>query len=186
LKTHYLLSRLLAVSRYFFNFKKPVFTELDFIDLVVDEKPLFLIVWRSKNAHLLKIKSFKKYRKSEGSVILLIPSSSNHLTIQLKNIWRSIELRVDIQHTQLDEKTASFLLDKIKQVKPNGEIIWRTPLSMIHLQVKQLIILKRIAGVKNTKPVLKQNNFKIKAIHLTIKKQPTLQSEKLKYTNNTN
>lgn len=186
MKAHHFLNKLFAVTRYFFNFKRPVFTELDFIDLVIDEKPLFLIVWQSKNAHLLKIKSFKNYRKSEASVIVLIPSSVNHLTIQLKNIWRSIELRVDIHHTQIDEKTASFLFDKIKQVKSNGEIIWRTPLSVIDLQFKQLIILKRIAWVKYTKPVLKKNNFKIKAIHPAIKKQPILQSEKLQYTNNTN
>jgi hypothetical protein len=182
LKANKFLNKLLALLRYLFNFKRPVFTELDFVDLVIDEKPVFLIVWKSENAHLLKIKSFAKYYKEEGSAIILIPSTSNELTIKLKSIWRSTTLKVDILHTQIDQRTAAFLLDKIKQVKQNGEVIWNTPLSTLHVYVKELRVFKRVTGFKNLQPVIKNKHLKVKATYLTIKKQPTIKSEMFQYT----
>lgn len=185
MKPFHLARKLLAVVRYFFNFRKPEFTEIDFIDLVIDNKPLFLLVWKSRNAHVLKIKSVKTYRKSKGSVIILIPSSKNNLVIQLKNIWRSKKVKVDIQHIQLDNKTASLLLNKIKQINFNGEIVWKTPLSAVSTHFKELIVQKRIAGVKNIVPAIKRNSVVVKNIQPRVIRRQLIKTENVKYTKNT-
>lgn len=177
-----LLNKQLALLRYLFNFRKPVFTELDFVDLVIDDKPLFLIAWKSENAYLLNIKSFAKYYKGEGSAIILISSSTNELTIKLKNIWRSTTLKIDVLHIQIDQRTASFLLDNIKQVKLNGEVVWKTPLSTLYVYIKELRISERVTGVKNLQAVIKDKHLKVSSTNLSLKKQPTIKSEMFQYT----
>lgn len=185
MKARHFINKLLATCCNLFNFKRPQFTQLDFIDLVIDDKPIFLLTWQSSNAHSLIIQSICKYRLSQGSIIVQIPASLDHLTLRLKNTWRSTRLDVTILHTRLDQKTASMLLKQIRRVKSNGELIWETPLSALVFHNTQLTIPKTITGTKRTRPAINKPQLNIKSVYPFISKQPVLQSQKITYTQKT-
>lgn len=161
-----------------------MFTELDFIDLIIDDKPIFLISWKTENAHRLKIKSIKKSNYGpNGSVILRLPRKLDQLIIIVSNIWRKQVLHVQLMHTELDTTTASFLLKEIKHVQLNGEIIWRTPLSGLDVHVNSIIIKRIIAGFRNLTPSLKNYSLDINQIKPSIYINPVLQTQRIKYPN---
>lgn len=104
--------------RKLLDFSKPKFLNLDHIDIVVEEKTLFLVCWKSKRHHKVRISPLNKaYRNHETAVVLKIPGDTVELTIALHSLWRKRKYRVLLKKVKLDKETAQHLITKFKPVK---------------------------------------------------------------------
>ena len=148
------MKRLRAITRplrFLFVFKKPVFIQMDYVDLVVDNRPLFVVCWYATSLYKLKIKPVKRsFFKKQGSFILQIPKETDVVEIIASNFWRRTNLIVPLKHIELDDKTSSLLIQKFKPLKTLE--IKRAPLFLagtkavhptFHIQPKQFQIHTR-------------------------------------------
>lgn len=145
-----------------FQFRKPIFSELDFIDLIIDNKPLLLIVWKIKWATKVKIIPLNEKFKNAGSFILKIPTDIEFIQIVAINLWRKNIREIQLKHTQLDDATSAFL---IKQFQP-----------LTTLEVKKSIITLRHIKSEGKKSIIHIKPFKV---YPTVKLR--IETEKFKY-----
>jgi hypothetical protein len=157
------LSVIFSAFRYFFLFKEPCFEHLDFIDLVIDDKPIFMVAWQLKWASTVRIRPVtKSYRKKEGSVLLHVPHNIQSVEIIASNFWRKKRKTVYFKHTRLDDAAARFLIKHFK------------PLTTVPAKRKVISLRDKLSSVK--KAII---HVKVLSIHS--KKTISLKSQKFKY-----
>jgi hypothetical protein len=157
------LQAILSAFRYFFLFRRPYFSQLDFIDLIIDNKAIFLIAWQIKRGHKIQIKPISKsHRRKEGALLLQIPSEIHSVEIIASNIWRKTRKTIYLKHTHFDDVSSSSL---IKQFKP---------VTTTYIKQKTVSVRNKLSRVKRIIPCIK--SIKIRPV-TTIK----LKTEKFKY-----
>jgi hypothetical protein len=108
--------KFLSGLRYFFYFQRPVFGQLDFIDIVIDSKPVFLIAWELVNGYRLKIVEPKTVFKKSGAAIIKLPDNALFVDIVACNFWRRRRIRIPLIYVKLDENTISYLVQQFQPV----------------------------------------------------------------------
>lgn len=89
---------------------------LEYIDIVVQDKMLFLITWHFKKAYRLSLPQLKtSFRKKAGAFVLKIPDSVQTLDIRISNLWTKKKFRVGLKKHILDNVSAKQL---IRQLNP--------------------------------------------------------------------
>jgi len=155
--------------RRFLDFSKPRFLNLDYIDIVVEEKTLFLLSWKSKRHYKVKISPFNKtYNNHETAIVLKVPASTIELTITLHSFWRKRRYQVLLKKVKLDKETAKHLITKFK------------PIEMIRLKTPVVNAVRTFRGTNLPVIVLKKLSLKINNPSLSIN------TDKLIYTIKTN
>jgi hypothetical protein len=155
--------------RKLFDFNKPTFLNLDYIDIVLEEKTLFLVSWRSKKHHKVKISPLNKtYRNYETAVVLKIPASTKDLTITLHSFWRKCRYRVLLEKVKLDNETAQYLITNFKRVE------------VVRLKTFVVNAVRTFRDTNLPVIVLKRPDLKITTPYLSIN------TGKLTYSNKTN
>jgi hypothetical protein len=140
-----------------------MFSELDFIDLIIDNNPLLLIVWKIRWATKVKIIPVNENFKNKGSFILKIPPDTEFIQIVATNLWRKNTRRIQLKHTQLNDAAGAFL---IKQFQP-----------FTTLDIKKSIITLQHIKCECKKSIIHIKTFKV---YPTVKLR--IETEKFKYT----
>jgi hypothetical protein len=113
------LKNIWYIIKLVFIFRKPRFIEIHHIDLIIEDRPFFLITWHLKNVLKLKILPLKKnYWENACSVIIKLPENTNIVYVKASNIWRSSKLKIILKHTRLNEATSQLLIQKPSQPDP--------------------------------------------------------------------
>lgn len=100
-----------------FDFGKPKFLNLDYIDIVVEEKALFLISWKFKRYHKVKINPLNKtYNNHETAIVVKLPASTAELIITLHSFWRKRKYCVLLKKVKLDKTISQHLIMRFKPV----------------------------------------------------------------------
>ncbi len=101
-----------------FDFNKPKFLKLDYIDIVVENKILFLVSWKSKSHNKIKIPRFRRtYHNHETAVILKLPPHTDELTITLHSLWRKRRYKILLKKIKLDKETSLHLITQFRPVE---------------------------------------------------------------------
>ncbi|MCF3110250.1 hypothetical protein LL912_15810 [Niabella sp. CC-SYL272] len=96
--------------RQYFNFRRPVFCHLDYMDLVLENKRLLLISWKTAYANRLYIRPGNHSDgRAAGAAVYQLPSGTSRVQIVLKNIWRSGKKVIDLKNIPLDPETRRYL-----------------------------------------------------------------------------
>lgn len=155
--------------RKLFDFSKPKFLNLDYIDIVVEEKTLFLVSWKSERHHKIKISPLNKtYRHHETAIVLKVPTRTAELTITLHSLWRRRKYRVSLKKVKLDKETAQHLIMRFK------------PVEMLGLKTPDVNSVRTLRYANLPAIALQKYNFKVNTPSLSIN------ADKLTYTNKTN
>jgi hypothetical protein len=151
------------------DFSKPRFLKLDYIDIIIEEKTLFLVAWKSKRHHKVKIYPVNKiYYDHETAVVLKIPADTSEVTIILYSFWRKRKYRVFLKKVKLDKETAQHLITKFK------------PVEMLKLKTPVVNAVRTFRGMNLPVIVLKKQDFSINTPLIIIN------TDKLTYTIKTN
>jgi hypothetical protein len=151
-----------SAIKFFFQFKKPSFIVLDFVDLIIDDHPIFLIVWKIKHGYKLTIKPIKGNYSQSGSLVLKIPKNIYSIELIASNFWRSNKKPIEFKHFKFDKETASYLIQKFQ------------PISTI--EIKRTIVL-----IKNKEPIVKSVAIFVKPTKIYLKKTFKLIREQINY-----
>ncbi|MBO9592518.1 MAG: hypothetical protein J7599_06365 [Niabella sp.] len=93
-----------------FNFRRPVFRHLDYIDLILENKRLLLISWETMHTNRLYIRPGKHSdRRSSGAAVYTLRAGTNTVEIVLKNTWRSSKKGIDLKNLPLDPQMRRYL-----------------------------------------------------------------------------
>lgn len=86
-----------------FVFGKPIFSQLDYADYIIQSKGYFVFTWKIKNAYRLKIKSigFKSVLKS-GSAYIALHENDNQLEIIISGVWRSKNYLINLKRISIN------------------------------------------------------------------------------------
>jgi hypothetical protein len=149
------------------NLRKPRFKNLDFVDLIIDEKPLFLLAWELSNGNGIRIiNPSGLYRNPEGSIVITIPKDLDTITVTAFNYWRKNSVTVRLKHTQLDTETAASLIQNLRVF--NTVKIKQSPL---HVNIAQPGLRQTIIHL-NTSGISIRNINAIKTLKLNYYEQP--------------
>jgi hypothetical protein len=89
LKNFKLLHRFYRCILLLFHFRPPRLQDLDYLDLVVTQKPLLLISWNADFPYVIKIPIVKKrYSSRSCSVLIRLPTGLQSLKIVVCSLWR--------------------------------------------------------------------------------------------------
>jgi hypothetical protein len=146
------LKAILSVFRYLVLFKKPSLSSLDYIDIIIEEKPVFLISWSAKNAYKVKLKPFNTtYWKKQVSLLLQTPPQLAFVELIVSNLWRDTKIKIELKHTKLDDKTASLLLKHFNPLSYNIQVNRKN----VPRFSKKLVLSKKLKSVKTSTVLVK-------------------------------
>jgi hypothetical protein len=95
-----------------FEFRRPHVQQLDCIDLVIENKIIFLVSWEFTHAWKLRLRPGKlKQRGSSGAFMATLPSGISTVHLIISNCWRSIEIPIQLKLVKLDKNNISLLGD---------------------------------------------------------------------------
>jgi len=105
LKNLKLLSRIYRGIRLLFHFQAPRLEQLNYLDVVVTQKPLLLVSWNSKYHYLIKIPVVKKrYHTRSGSVLIKLPTGLGSIEILVWSLWRKRTYVLPINSFAIDPR----------------------------------------------------------------------------------
>ena len=134
-----------------FCFRKPEIVHLSYLNLLVKEKPVLLIVWEIKNARCIKFLPLKgRHYALKNAALLSIPEDRREISIRIVNFWRGITKDITMHAVELDANTTTQLIDGFR---PLNKIRIHTPvISRIsnHIGVKPVIMVQRSNSITVT------------------------------------
>jgi hypothetical protein len=101
--------------RFVFVFRCPAFTELNCIDIVIDNKPLFLLTWQLRRGYYVKLRpTGRRFQFSTGAAVIKLPPSADAVTIIAGNLWRKRKEKVLLSHYQLNDAAAAEIIQRLR------------------------------------------------------------------------
>lgn len=102
--------RILKQFRRLFDFHQPRLRHLDYIDLVVGNKPVLLLTWDAVHADRICILPGKLvYHTTSGGIICKLPPGTEFVDVILHNLWRSKKISIKLQQIAADPQTLAYL-----------------------------------------------------------------------------
>ena len=127
-----------------FDFKKPAFAYLNYIDLVINNKAYFLLTWRLENAFKLEIKNLKFVTlKKGGSAYILIPNEIEFIELFISNVWISEKKLIKLIRTTISEQIDFIPKRQFTELSPNS--LYNPQLNLV---LKKPVLQMQIKGVK--------------------------------------
>jgi hypothetical protein len=161
------LRSFISVVGYCFLFRKPLFTFLDYTDLIIDDKAVFLLTWKLVNGHKVKIKPLgRKYYSKEQSLIIRLDFKPIYIDIIACNYWRITRKRVKLNFIRLDDQTASLLIRGFMPLSTT--VVNDFPVTVTHKKIGTRIF-----------------DLRLKISDIRFSKGITVKSSKFKYPSNT-
>lgn len=159
-----ILKSILTLFRFLLIFNKPYFNGLDFIPVIIDNKPILLLTWHIENAYEIAINPLNaRYKQRYGCVLLYLPPDVDSVEIIIQNIWKKTRKKILLKRTFLDEATALYLVKKL------------SPLTNIAINNKPIVF-------RSSKLQLKHSNLSFKPIpDIRLNKKLKLNTEKFHY-----
>jgi len=115
-------------------FQKPVIYQLEYVDIVIAEKALFLVSWKFADKYKLSMPPLKKkYRSSRGSVVLKLPIHIDDIKLIVSTWWRKKEYTIHLKKIQLEPAIAEQLVQQFK------------PMAMLKLENANIGIIKKLS-----------------------------------------
>lgn len=144
------------ISRLFY-FRQPMLTQLDHLPIVIHDKMLLLLIWKSRREYKIAIANTKRaYYGKEAAIIVQLASDAEFVRVHVSSFWRKRSYSLPIKKITLSDEARDMLIHQLfPMLLPN----WN----------RKDIRLKAIAGkVKTvyseyTRPALK---LKSRAIHI--------------------
>lgn len=147
-------------------FKKPVVYQLEYVDIVIVEKALFLVSWKFADRYKLSIPLLKKkYRSSRGSIVLKLPAHIDGIKLIVSTWWRKKEYTIHLKKMQLEPAIAEQLVQQFK------------PMVMLQLENASIGIIKKFHHPIIPVPA---NTISLPAVQL---KKIELSTDKFIYSN---
>jgi hypothetical protein len=101
--------------RWLFSFRKPRFIECEFVDILIEEKPLFLIVWKLDGGYKICLKGTGiKLREKSGAKIIMLGNMPGSIRLTAHSFWRSTTVIISLKYIKLDDKSAAALLRELQ------------------------------------------------------------------------
>jgi hypothetical protein len=83
--------------RTIIHFRKPATVSIDYIPLLVQQKPVLLLSWSFPHAYSLQLKPLKKtYHQASGAYILRLDENCEEITLTIKSFWRKTKLKLKL------------------------------------------------------------------------------------------
>lgn len=83
--------------RTIIHFRKPATVSIDYIPLLIQQKPVLLLCWSFPHAYSLRLKPLKKtYHQASGAYILRLKEDCDELTLTIKSFWRKTTLKLKL------------------------------------------------------------------------------------------
>lgn len=83
--------------RTIIHFRKPATISIDYIPLLVQQKPVLLLSWNFPHAYSLRLKPVKRtYHQSSGAYILRLEENCEEVTLTIKSFWRRTRLELKL------------------------------------------------------------------------------------------
>ncbi len=101
--------------RWLFTFRKPRFIECEFVDILIEEKPLFLIIWKLDGGYKICLKGTGiRFREKSGAKVIMLGNMPGSIRLTAHSFWRSTTVIIPLKYIQLDDKSARALLRELK------------------------------------------------------------------------
>jgi hypothetical protein len=115
LKNFKLRRRVYRCIQLLFHFRRPRVEFLDYIDVVVTQKPLLLISWTSKYPYLFEIPIVRKrYYTCSGSVLIKLPTGLETIEIIVRSLWRRRTYILHLKSFAIDSRTFGEYMNSYK------------------------------------------------------------------------
>ncbi|MBO9657417.1 MAG: hypothetical protein J7527_01195 [Chitinophagaceae bacterium] len=83
--------------RTIIHFRKPATVSIDYVPLLIQQKPVLLLSWNFPHAYSLRLKPLKKtYHQASGAYILRLEQNCDLLTLIIKSFWRKTTLHLKL------------------------------------------------------------------------------------------
>jgi hypothetical protein len=123
--------------RTIIHFRKPATVSIDYIPLLVQQKPVLLLSWNFPHAYSLSLKPMKKtYHQASGAYILRLEENCKEITLTIRSFWRRTRLQLklvpvpatDVMLSLLERDLAiSISLHMVKPVQAKTDFEIRRP-----------------------------------------------------------
>ena len=108
----------MSFIRNFFNFRKPIVSRLEYIDIVIQDKMLLLLSWEFPRRFWLRVSApHKRYFSISGSVVLKIPKATTRIHVTVSNWWKKVHYTVELKKLSLDAITAKWLIHQLNPMQ---------------------------------------------------------------------
>lgn len=112
------INKITEALKFLFIFKKPFFEKLDFIDVIIDNRPFFLVAWELRSGYKINIKEpSKTVKKTSSAVILKLHPSMEIITLTACNLWRKRSIDITLHHTEVDSATAAAFIQQLDPIQ---------------------------------------------------------------------
>jgi hypothetical protein len=166
MKASSFIARTVLSIKYFFHFKKLKILHFEFVDIVLEEKPLLLISWEFDYCYRLSIPKLKYSCSSKyGSIILKIPNDLKNLEIIIASIWRKRNLSIKLTRVSLTKEVSDLIIQELN------------PLAGPELKLKAFYIEKNLSPTT----LLPVPKYRSNAVQINLK-SIVLKSDNLIYS----
>lgn len=88
---------LLYSFRTIIHFRKPAIVSIDYVPLLVQQKPILLLSWDFPHPYSLRLKPLNRtYHQAAGAYILRLEENAHEITLTVRSFWRrtSVQLKL--------------------------------------------------------------------------------------------
>jgi|GEM_PF-5479793 len=104
---------LLYNFRTIIHFRKPATVSIDYIPLLVQQKPVLLLCWNFPHAYSLRVKPINRtYHQAAGSYIIRLEENCNEITLSIRSFWRRTLLKLKLVKVMISWLSGHFFYDK--------------------------------------------------------------------------
>jgi hypothetical protein len=95
---------------WLFVFRKPQLHAFHCIDLVADNRQLFLMVWDTAHARRICVQPGRHvYKASSGAAVITLLPGTKQVEVRVSNCWRRVTMTIMLKHISLDPVCARLL-----------------------------------------------------------------------------
>lgn len=104
----------MTLLRRLFCLAKPGFINLDYINMIIEDKMLLLLCWEIQNYARISIPILKKSYSAEQSAILVrLPEGTTSIELVVRSAWRKRKYTIPVRMLQLDRETSAHLVQQL-------------------------------------------------------------------------
>lgn len=120
-----------------FCFKKPEIINLDYLYVLIKDKPTLFVVWEIKNVWSVKLIPFnRRFYKPQNAIIISIPQEQHKITFKAANFWRKKSISLTLCAVQLNELATAQLIQGFR------------PLNKVSVSTPHISAIRKIESIK--------------------------------------
>lgn len=120
-----------------FCFKKPKVINLDYLHVLIKDKPTLFVVWEIKNVWSVKLIPLnRRYYKPQNAIIISIPQEQHMITLKAASFWKKKSIRLSLCAVQLNELATAQLIQGFR------------PLNKVSVSTPHISAIRKIESIK--------------------------------------